>query len=305
MQSLLLPVAFALASALSNATATVLQRQEALKVPGSSGLRPGLMLDLLRRPLWLAGIAAVLVAGVCQALALNTGPLAIVQPLFVLELPLALIIASTVMHRGLPRAGWAAVGLVVVGLGVALAALSPAGNRTQVPLDRWVPALAFCGGAIVVLSAVALRRPVGRTRAALLGTATAISYALTAALMKSATHIFEDEGAAAFFTSWEVYAFAVTGGTALFLLENALQAGPLVASQPALTLGDATLSLLFGVTLYEEHVRTGWWLLPELLGLALITFGVFTLARIPLAKSLVAADKTSGAAPPQSGQTMP
>ncbi|MET9967153.1 amino acid permease [Streptomyces sp. NPDC006356] len=86
-----LSVVFALCAALSNAVATVLQRKAALTVPRSAGLRAGLMLDLLRRPVWLAGILAVIAAAVCQALALATGPLTIVQPLFVLELPLAVI----------------------------------------------------------------------------------------------------------------------------------------------------------------------------------------------------------------------
>ncbi|MGW2560344.1 DMT family transporter [Streptomyces sp. NPDC001514] len=305
MHALLLPVLFALASALSNAFATVLQREETLKVPSATGFRPGLMLDLLRRPLWLAGIGAVIAAGVCQALALNTGPLTVVQPVFVLELPLALIVASLLMRRHLPRAGWLAVTCVVVGLAVALAALSPTGNRTQVPMARWLPALAVCAGAVVVLSAVALRRPEGRARAAFLGAATAISYALTAALMKSATHTLDDHGVAAFFTAWQTYAFAVTGGTALFLLENALQGGPLVASQPALTLGDATVSLALGITLYEEHVRSGWWLLPQLLGLALIAVGAVALARAPLTRSLVAAGEASGPSAPPAGQPLP
>ncbi|MGW1881461.1 DMT family transporter [Streptomyces sp. NPDC001970] len=300
-----LPVLFALASALSNAFATVLQRREALKVPSAAGLRPGLMVDLLRRPLWLAGIAAVIAAGVCQALALNNGPIAVVQPLFVLELPLALIVASLLMRRRLPRSGWLAVTCVVVGLGVALAALAPAGNRTDVPMHRWLPALVGCATAIVVLSAVALRRPEGRARAAFLGAATAISYALTAALMKSATHTLDDQGVAAFFTTWQTYAFAVSGGTALFLLENALQGGPLVASQPALTLGDATVSLALGILLYEEHVRSGWWLLPQLLGFALIALGVVALARVPFTRSLVAADGASGPSPPPAGQPLP
>ncbi|MEU9288473.1 DMT family transporter [Streptomyces sp. NPDC048275] len=287
----LVPVLFALASALSNAIATVLQRREALAVPSSAGFRPGLMLDLLRRPLWLLGIAAVITAGVCQALALNTGPLVIVQPLLVLELPFALMVAAVLLNRRLPSTGWVAVALVVVGLGVTLAAADPSGDRTYVPTDRWIAALAACAGVIVVLSAAALRRPEGRVRAACLGAACAVSYAMTAALMKAVTHILDDHGVAAFFTAWQTYVFAVAGGTALFLLENALQAGPLVASQPAITLGDATVSLALGVTLYGEHVRTGWWLLPQLLGLGLIATGVVKLARIPLAESVVTAGK--------------
>lgn len=281
---------------MSNAVATVLQRKAALTVPSSKGFRAGLILDLLRRPVWLAGILAVIAAAVCQALALATGPLTIVQPLFILELPLTLIVASLLMHRRLPGRGWLAVAVVVAGLGVALAAASPSGNRTHVELDRWIPALAVCMGLVAALALAALRRPEGRARAACLGAATAISYALTAALMKASIHILEEQGLGGFLSAWQTYAFAATGVCALFLLENAMQAGPLVASQPALTLGDALVSLALGITLYEESIRTGWWLLPQLFGVALIAAGVLALARIPLTQAMVAPDEEDRAA---------
>ncbi|MFD5840678.1 DMT family transporter [Streptomyces chartreusis] len=286
-----LSVVFALCAASSNAVATVLQRKAALTVPQSQGFRAGLMLDLLRQPVWLAGILAVIAAAVCQALALVTGPLTIVQPLFVLELPLTLIVASLLMRRHLARNGWLAVAVVVAGLGVALAAASPTGNRTHVELDRWIPALAVCAGVVAALTLAAFRRPEGRARAAFLGAATAISYAVTAALMKASTHILDEQGLVAFFSAWQTYGFAATGVCALFLLEHAMQAGPLVASQPALTLGDALVSLALGITLYEEEIRSGWWLLPQLFGVVLIAAGVLALSRIPLTRSLVAPDE--------------
>ncbi|MFF8846307.1 DMT family transporter [Streptomyces sp. NPDC015127] len=293
----LLPVLFALCAALSNAFATVLQRKAALVVPRSEGFRAGLVLDLLHQPVWLAGMLAVVVAGVCQAVALGTGPLTIVQPLFVLELPLALILAALLLHRSLHRVGWVAVAGVVVGLGIALASASPSGNRTDVPADRWIVALPVCAAVVLVLAAAALRRPEGRARAAFLGTATAISYAVTAALMKEAVHILDDHGIGAFFTAWQTYAFAAAGATALFLLGHAMQAGPLVASQPALTLGDAAVSLALGILLFEEHVRTGWWLLPQAAGVALVVAGVVALARMPSARSLAASEAPGAAVP--------
>ncbi|MFJ7986004.1 DMT family transporter [Streptomyces sp. NPDC096351] len=274
-----LPVLFSVFAAFSNALATVLQRRAALTVPQTDSFRPGLILDLLHRPLWLAGILAVIAAGVGQAAALATGPLALVQPLFVLELPLALLIATLLTRERLPARLWAAVAGVVVGLGVALAAASPTGNRTHVAVDRWVPVLVACSVAVVALATVGLRRPAGRARAGCLGAATAICYALTAALMKTSMHILGDGGVGAFLTAWQTYAFCLAGIAALLLLEHAMQGGPLVASQPALTLGDATVSLSLGVLLYEEHVRAGWWLLPQLAGVALIVLGVFALAR--------------------------
>ncbi|MFD9337114.1 DMT family transporter [Streptomyces sp. NPDC060028] len=278
------PVLLALSAALSNALATVLQRRAALTVPQSDRFRPGLVLDLMRRPVWVAGIVAVIVAGAGQAAALATGPLALVQPLFVLELPLALLIASLAVRQPLPATLWRAVAAVVLGLGVAMAAASPSGNRTHVPLDRWLPALAACGAAVALLAWAGLRRGPGRARAGCFGAATAVCYALTAGLMKSAVFVLTDDGLGAFLTAWQTYAFAATGICALLMLEHAMQGGPLVASQPALTLGDATVSVALGVLLYEEDLRTGWWLLPQLLGVALICAGVLAMARIPPAE---------------------
>lgn len=274
-----LPVFFALFAALSNALATVLQRRAALTVPQGRGLRFGLIRDLLRRPVWLAGILAVIAAGVGQAAALATGALSLVQPLFVLELPLALLIASLVARSRLPGQVWLAVTGVVAGLAIVLVAASPAGQRTHVPLDRWAPAMAACAVAVAVLAVTGLRRPPGRMRAGCLGAATAVCYALTAALMKSAVRVLDEQGLAAFLTTWETYAFGASGICALLFLEHAMQGGPLVASQPAVTLGDAGVSVALGVLLYEEHLRTHWWLLPQLLGVALICAGVLTLAR--------------------------
>ncbi|MEW2263423.1 MULTISPECIES: DMT family transporter [unclassified Streptomyces] len=274
-----LPVLFALLAAFSNALATVLQRRAALSVPQSQGFRPGLVVDLLRQPVWIAGMLAVVVAGVGQAVALATGPLSLVQPLFVLELPLALLLASLMTHRHLPRAMWLAVGSVVVGLGIALVSAAPDGGEAEVALDRWLPALAACAGAAVLLAAAGLRRPVGKARAGCLGAATAVCYALTAALMKDSMRVLDTEGVTGFLTTWQTYAFAGAGVGAVLLLEHAMQGGPLVASQPALTLGDAAVSLLLGVALYQEDVRGGWWVVPQLLGVALVVVGVLTLAR--------------------------
>ena len=69
----------------------------------------------------------------------------------------------------------------------------------------------------------------------------------------------------------------------LFLLQNALQAGSLVASQPMLTVGDALISIAYGVTLYSEQLRVGWWLVPEIIALAAIIVGCVQIAKSPLA----------------------
>ncbi|WP_229348724.1 DMT family transporter [Streptomyces sp. UNOB3_S3] len=277
MSSAPLAALFAVLAAVSNATAMVLQRAAARTVPKEDAFSLRLIRHLLHRPVWFGGIVAILCAAVCQALALTMGSLALVQPIFVTELPFALLIASVAFRRRLPGRGWVAIFAVTAGIGVALAAASPSGGHTAIGLATWVLTLAVAAGAMTLCVGAALRRPRGRARAALFGTAAAIGYALTAALMKAAVHAFAVHGAAAFFTTWETYAFAASGACSLFLLSNAVESGPLIASQPALTLGDAAVSLALGLLVYGERIRTGWWLLPGAAGALLVTAGVLAL----------------------------
>ena len=88
-----------------------------------------------------------------------------------------------------------------------------------------------------------------------------------------------DRGIGPFFSSWQLYATAATGVGALFLLQNGLQAGA-VAVQPPLTLGDALISACFGVTVFNESVRTGGWLLAvEILAVLAVAVGCIQLSR--------------------------
>ncbi|MFF0296037.1 DMT family transporter [Kitasatospora sp. NPDC004614] len=285
-----LAVLFAVLGAASNATGTAFQRKAAAKLGHGGGLR--FVLTLARDPAWLIGIAGLAGAALFQALALSFGALALVQPVFVLELPFALLIASPLMHRRVPRAGWAGVAAVVGGLVLFLGSAAPTGGTDNAPMSRWVPVLVGCLGLMgaAVLAARHWRSPLFRAGA--LGSAAAVGNALTAALMKSATGTFADHGPAAFFSVWQTYGFALTGIAAVLLLENALQAGSLAISQPALTIGDAGVSLLLGVVLFDETVRTGWWVLPALLGLAVVIGGVLTLVRaVPHIQEVVSSGK--------------
>ncbi|MCQ9129955.1 DMT family transporter [Streptomyces hilarionis] len=275
---IVLALLFAVLGAASNAVGTAFQRKAASTVPQGGGLR--LLRALVRRPAWSIGIAGVVGAAVFQALALFNGPMALVQPVFILELPFALLVAVPLLHRRLSADAWRAVAAAVAGLALLLVSAAPHGTRQQAAMERWIPVLALALGAMG--AAVALTRSSASplVRAAALGSAAAIGNALTAALMKSATGRLADGGLPAFLTAWQTYGFALTGVAAVLLLENALQAGPLTASQPALTIGDATVSLLLGVVLFDEEIRAGRWLLPEAVGVLLVLWGVLRLTRV-------------------------
>jgi drug/metabolite transporter (DMT)-like permease len=270
-------VLFALLTAIFNGLASVLQRMAAATAPPERALRLSLFGYLIRRKVWLAGIGLVILAAVCQATALATGPVALVQPIFIIELPFTLLVASRVMRRPLPRRTWYAVALVTVSLGVGLWAAAPSGGSAHASTRVWVTTLIVTAGFETVVIGVGVRAR-GNVRAAALGLAAACGYALTATLMKSAVAAL-DQGVGAFFTTWQLYATAAAGVGALFLLQNALQAGPLVYVQPPLTLGDALISVSYGVTVYGETLQTGGWLAIQIVAVLAIAVGCVDLSR--------------------------
>ncbi|GGX14299.1 DMT family transporter [Streptomyces chryseus] len=275
-----LSVLFAVLTAVGNATGTVLQRVAARRVPPGDAFSFRLIPHLVHSAAWLGGIAVIVVAAACQALALTLGSMSLVQPILVSELPFTLLIACMVSRRPLPAAGWTAAGMIAVGLGVALAAASPYERHSAVSPAVWALTLVTTGGAMTACVLAALPRPRGMARAALFSSASAIGYALTATLMKFSTTTFEQHGFGAFLACWQTYGFVVAGACALFLLANAMESGPLVASQPALTLGEALVSVALGMLVYGDEVRTGWWLVPEGIGAVMVTWGVLLLPRV-------------------------
>jgi hypothetical protein len=279
----LLCVLFALITAGSNACASVLQRKAAAQVPAERSMHVSLITDLVKRRVWLAGIGMVIVAAVAQAAALATGPIALVQPIFIIELPVTLVLAALANHsrEKLRQLPWTAIATTTIALGVGLAIAQPSGAIDQAQNTSWIVALVVTAifETVLIVAATGTR---GEPRAALLGLAAACGYALTAALMKNAVADL-DQGAVPFFTNWHIYATAVAGVGSLFLLQNALQAGSLVASQPMLTVGDALISISYGVTLFGESLRVGWWLVPEIIALTAIIGGCVQIAKSPLA----------------------
>ena len=142
----------------------------------------------------------------------------------------------------------------------------------------WAAALIVTGifEAVVITIGVRTR---GNARGAAFGLAAACGYALTATLMKSAVAALS-QGIGAVLQPWQLYATAVVGVGALWLLQNGLQAGSLVAVQPPLTLGDALISAAYGVTVFGENVQTGGWLLVvQIVAVIAVAIGCIELSR--------------------------
>jgi drug/metabolite transporter (DMT)-like permease len=233
--------------------------------------------DLLHEPVWLGGVGSILAGFLLQAAALATGPIALVQPILITELPLTLLLAGKVFHTRLRAREWASIVGMSVGLALLLVTLAPGGgDARRAPGADW----AIGSGITVVLVTalvVAGGRNRGARRAAYLGVATGVTFGFTAALVAG---MIANGGAV--FTAWQTYAVIVVGPAGFFLLQHALRAGRLVASQPGMTLANPLVAIAWGVTVFGEHVHGGAWIAGELAGAALIAACTLLLTRSPL-----------------------
>lgn len=233
----------------------------------TSGFDPGLVLRLARRPVWLLGIASMILGFVFQLAALRFGPLALVQPILALELLIVfgyLTVAGARRVR-VRRRDWLAAAAMSAGIGIFLGLASPSGGHLHAPGRAWLLAGLATAGIVIIAVSVASgfgrgRRGPGRQsgpsrRAAFLGAATGISWGFVAAIIKElSSHL--SGGFGAVFSTWSPYALIVIGAATMMLASHALAAGPLAASQPGFTVLDPLSAALLGQFLFAEHIRT-------------------------------------------------
>jgi drug/metabolite transporter (DMT)-like permease len=269
----------AVIAAASNALSSVLQRRAARTAPASEAFSLRLMWRLMRQPAWLGGIGALIAGFLFQAAALSFGGLSLVQPVLVTELPITMVLVALMFRVRLGRESWLAVGALTVGLVVFLVAAAPSDEQRLPHRTEWAIAVTVTVGVVGCLVALA-RLSYGVVRATLLGVASGLGFAFTAALMKEAVRVGERDPYV-LLISWPGFAMVAAGLFSLFLLQNALHAGTLVAVQPALNVSDPVASIAYGVGLFGEEIRLGSWAVLEVLGIGLILYGSVRLAQSP------------------------
>lgn len=271
-----------LTAAAVGALGLVLLRKATQAEPERAEFSLALLWLLIRaRPVWAAGIATIVASFVLQVMALAGGPVSTVQLLVVMELPFVLVLSRLLLHGRLRILEWSAIAAMTLGIAVLLLSLSPAGgDPNSADLVTWLIGL-VATTTVIVAALVAGRwaRPVART--ALAGIAAGAMTGLIAVLAKAVTAA-AGRGFVAVLATWQIWTLLVVGAAGFLLLQNALQAGRLVASQPGITLANPLVAVVWGVGVFQERVQTGWWLLGTGLGAVLLAGGVVLLSRSPL-----------------------
>jgi drug/metabolite transporter (DMT)-like permease len=274
-----LTVVFALAAAFSNAVNLMTQHSASVGAPKrEKGWR--LVTYLVRQPLWLLGAIAAVSSFVFQALALHNGQLSVVQPVLVTELVFVLVLRRVWIRQDIARAAWAAVLVVCVALAVFLLVAEPTGGHPAPDKAEWLSAVSVFGGAIAVL-AVAGRRGSPARRAAVFAMAAALTWALMATFLKTATDTLATSGISGVLTRWPVYALSVAAVTGTLLEQSALHVGPLSVSQPVLVIIDPFASIILSVWLFDERFTNS----PAKITVAVLAFAVLAIGVTVLSRT--------------------
>jgi hypothetical protein len=244
------PIVFALLAAFSNALNVVTQHRASIGDPRHrAGWR--FVRYLVTNPLWLFGWIALAAAFVFQALALHNGTMSVVQPLLVTELVFGLVLRRLWIHQGIRAVTWWAAALTCAALALFIAMSEPTGGTAEPTGSAWVTAVVATGGAAAVLALSGARGSPVR-RAAFLGAATSVLWALVATFIKATTDSLTQFGLGGMFAHWPVYALAFTGLAAELLNQAALHVGPLSVSQPLIVVVDPIVSIALSVWVYGE-----------------------------------------------------
>jgi drug/metabolite transporter (DMT)-like permease len=279
-------ILLAVLACLCTAISSVCQRKGA-RENQTTGFDLGLIFRLARQPVWLLGVASMILGFVFQLTALHFGDLTLVQPILAVELLFVFGYLAVAGSRRLQRRDWLAAAAMSAGIGVFLRLASPSGGQLHAPGHSWLLAGLATAGVVLAVLAVAFglgARPGAprSRRAALLGAATGVAWGFMAAVIKELSSHLGD-GIGAIVSTWSLYVLVVAGAATMLLASHALAAGPLAASQPGFTILDPLAASLLGVFLFGEHIRTGTWdLAGEALALAVVGAGAVVLSRSSL-----------------------
>ncbi|MFJ4466253.1 hypothetical protein ACIP2X_01905 [Streptomyces sp. NPDC089424] len=271
MSATVLAVVLSLFSAVAYAAAAVAQERLAARAAGSGVLR------LLASAAWWVSVALNASGAVLHVVALNYGPLTVVQPLGALTLVAAVPMGARLAGRRVSAVEWRGTAFTLAGLGALLVTASGPAPDDVLSVPE---ALTVAGSASVLICVLARpgTRP-GLRHAGASGIASGVGSALTQTVTVAATDSsgpllgFQVVGVALL-----VAVFACGG---VLLAQTAYRDG-LGAPLAVVTLSNPLAASVVGLSLLGERLRGGaTGVLLAVTGALLASWGVVLLSRTP------------------------
>jgi drug/metabolite transporter (DMT)-like permease len=232
----------------------VLQQRVAETVPLSELLTFRLLLDLIRKPVWLAGIGCMIVGELLAGLALQLATVAVVEPLLSTTLLFALGFAAALAKQ---RIHWHEVSgalLLSAALGTFIAVGNPHSSQPSAPTAA-VVGLAVGVLAIVVVVLVAIGKRLQLVgESVLLASAAGLLYGLQDAATRALLQLVDHHQITAFFVKPWVYLIIGAAIVGILLSQSAFKAARLNYSLPPIVAAEPIAGIALGVILLGDQV---------------------------------------------------
>ncbi len=271
-------VALAMTAAATFAVANVVQQRVAARLRSDAAFDTAVLLRLIRRPLWLAGLAAVIVSLSLQATALDLGRLVVIEPVLASSLLFALALAAWADRRRMRPAEWLAALATFAGLAVFLSVARPSGGQpTAAP--SMLGAAALAAVVIAVSSGLLAARLSPLRRALTLGIGGGIAAGVTDALTKTVAALIGAHQLGAL-ADVRPYLLIVVGLLTYTMQQNGYRAAGLAAFLPVFSVLGPAVGSLLGLLMYHEQLGGGAGrIAAEIAAVLAAAWGIYRLAR--------------------------
>jgi drug/metabolite transporter (DMT)-like permease len=258
----------------------VLQQRMARLLPAADALSLRLFLDLVRKPLWLAGVASMVAGQLLGAAAIGAGGVTLIEPLLTTNLLFALLLTRLLSKAPLRGQDWAGAVALVAGVVVFLICAAPQRERGAAAAAGGPAAAVFLGVVAMVVAALVLlaRRRLGPVRAGMLAAGAGLLFGVQDGLTRGVVGSLRG-GPVRLFGSWATYALVAVAVVGILLMQSGFEAAPLRASLPLITAVEPLTGIGYGIGVYGERVRFGiGWVIGEVASLAVMIVGVVLVA---------------------------
>ena len=272
----------ALLAAISGAGAAVFQSRGARSIEQTPPNVIRLLLLLLRRPIWLLGIGLAGVSGLFHAVALGRGSLIEVESIMVTSLLFALGLGIIVSGLRVSIRDWLGALATIIGLVSFLLFADPQDGDYTIPARTAAIGVVVFTVVMAALIALAMRSTRPNTRAALFGSAAAVSLGSAAVMLKVI-----DSNLASHNSILSLLPFLAFLGLcelgALLLQQVAFRQGSLAAALAPFVGGNPLVAGAVGIVIFGErfHHSLGD-VIGALGGIGLVVAGIVVLAASPL-----------------------
>jgi drug/metabolite transporter (DMT)-like permease len=256
---------------------SVFMQKGAMQETGEEAMKAGFLLKLVRKPVWLLGLAGDGLGYAAQAAALGVGKLIVVQPLLVSSVVFALPLGMKFTGQRVGKREVVGAIAVTVGLAAFTIISNPTAGKDDAPIRDWLVAGAVLGGIAAVLVVLARGRKPG-LKAALLGTASGTIFGLTAGLTKSTVDRLDD-GFVAVVADWHLWALIGVSAVAFWLTQASLQTGALAPALATTMAFETIAGVAVGMTILDEQLHdSGWGIAGAITTLVIALVGLVMLA---------------------------